>query len=129
MEDGSAGDFGEQLGGGGEPVRRGDAGGGVEAECVGEPAREVGDFDAVVDGAVGGPHDADVAVAGGGEVGGVAVEGLREVLGEYVSDAPRVPGDVLAAEEELEAGPHSWSAERGVSKPSTSEPLPRRAAE
>lgn len=34
---------------------------------------------------------------------GVAVEGLRQVFGEDVSDAARVAGDVAAVEEELEA--------------------------
>jgi hypothetical protein len=115
VEGGAAGDLGEELGGGGQPVGRGQSRRGVEAERGGEPGRDVGDLHAVVDRAVGGLHDTDVAVAGGREVGGIAVERLREVFGEDVSDAAGVAGDVPGAEEELEArAPFVVRGARGV---------------
>lgn len=116
VEDGSGGDLGEALGGGAEPVGGGDRAGRVEAERVGEPRGDVGDLDAVVDGAVGGAHGADVAgLAGGREVCGPAVEGLREVFGEDVSDTARVARDVLGAQEDLEArAPFVVGGARGV---------------
>lgn len=103
VEHGAGGDLGEELGGQGEPVRRGDSGGGVEAEGGTEPGGDAGHFDAVVHGTVGGPHDADVPVARGGEVGGPAVEGLWKVFGEHMSDASGVAAHIVGVEEELEA--------------------------
>jgi hypothetical protein len=115
VEDRARRDLGEELGGGRQPVCCGDGVGRVEAECRLEPGRGVGDFDAVVDGVVGGAHHADVAVARRGEVRRVAVEGLREVFGEVVSDAARVAGHVTRAEEELETrAPFVVRRARGV---------------
>lgn len=115
VEDRSSCDLGQKLGGGRQPVRCGDFVGWVEAQRRLEPCRGVGYFDSVVDRAGRGAHDSDVAVRRRGEVRRVAVEGFREVLGQVVSDAARVAGDVPGAEEQLETrAPFVVRRARGV---------------
>lgn len=102
VEDRTAGDLGEQLGGRGQPVRRCDAPARVEAQLGGEPGAQVRDFDPVVDRPVGPLHDPNARFTGRGEVRRVAAECLGQALGEHFRDRRAMTGDVLRVQEQLQ---------------------------